>query len=302
MTEYLPEGDLKNLCLNIKLTPDMMLSMFKDVASGMNHIHVNFINSHFSHLTSLPSFSLRTSFIVTWQLEIYWFLLKETNTSSRFVNSQRMTTVLNSLIQQVADFGLSRITESGIYDATNNVSLPVKWSSPEVLLNSKFSKASDVWSFGIKDSFLILCELLMDTFSGVVMWEVVERSLPYVGMTNREVIEEVCKKKYRLPKPAMIQNCSEEVVDQLYSLMMSCWESEPSARPTFEEMCTRLNSIQKQLGLNPANETLHPEETTTALTVTSEGGSDYYQTSSNGDNDGKTNVIYQADSDSVSNK
>lgn len=52
--------------------------------------------------------------------------------------------------------------------------------------------------------------------------------VPYPGMHNREVIENV-EKGYRMPKPV-----NNHLPDALYRLMLSCWEADPDNRPTFE--------------------------------------------------------------------
>jgi len=48
---------------------------------------------------------------------------------------------------KVADFGMSRKLESSYY-ATENKSVPVKWSAPEAIQKGVFTFKSDVWSFG----------------------------------------------------------------------------------------------------------------------------------------------------------
>jgi serine/threonine protein kinase len=59
-------------------------------------------------------------------------------------------------------------------------------------IEGKYSRASDVWSFGI------------------LFWEIMTGGvLPYFDIpTNREVIQEVVKGGYRLPKP---DNCPDEI-------------------------------------------------------------------------------------------
>ncbi|KAH7707831.1 TK/KIN6 protein kinase [Aphelenchoides avenae] len=50
---------------------------------------------------------------------------------------------------KVADFGLCRCTNAELYNAYQEVGLPVRWLSPEALKKAEFSTASDVWSFGV---------------------------------------------------------------------------------------------------------------------------------------------------------
>jgi len=61
--------------------------------------------------------------------------------------------------------------------------MPIRWTAPEALENSKFSTASDVWAFGV-----LLHEI----------WTKAE--LPYKGWSNQRVWVEVLA-GYRLPCP-----------------------------------------------------------------------------------------------------
>lgn len=50
---------------------------------------------------------------------------------------------------KVADFGLSRLMESDIYNAREGAKFPIKWTAPEALAYNKFSIKSDVWGMMI---------------------------------------------------------------------------------------------------------------------------------------------------------
>ncbi|GFQ71333.1 tyrosine-protein kinase Src64B [Trichonephila clavata] len=114
-------------------------------------------------------------------------------------------------IVKVADFGLARIIEDSEYTARQGAKFPIKWTAPEAALLGRFSIKSDVWSYGI-----LLYELIT------------HGQVPYPGMHNREVIEQV-ERGYRMPKPS---NC--ECPDSVYSMMLQCWDADPEKRPTFE--------------------------------------------------------------------
>lgn len=120
-----------------------------------------------------------------------------------------------SRIVKVADFGLARVIEDSEYTARQGAKFPIKWTAPEAAMYGKFSIKSDVWSYGI-----LLYEL------------VTHGSIPYAGMHNKEVIEQV-QKGYRIPRPTNC-DCPEEV----YRIMLDCWHSDPDKRPTFEFLTT----------------------------------------------------------------
>lgn len=115
----------------------------------------------------------------------------------------------NNLICKIADFGLARLIEDNEYTARQGAKFPIKWTAPEAAMYGRFTIKSDVWSFGI-----LVCEL------------VTKGRIPYPGMSNREVLEQV-EKGYRMPCPS---GCP----PSLHDLMKQCWKGDPEERPTFE--------------------------------------------------------------------
>ncbi|KAK3090929.1 hypothetical protein FSP39_015809 [Pinctada imbricata] len=112
-------------------------------------------------------------------------------------------------IAKVADFGLARIIEDDEYNPKHGAKFPIKWTAPEAALYGRFTIKSDVWSYGI-----LLVEIV--TYGQV----------PYPGMTNRDVLEQV-DRGYRQAKP---NNCP----DSMYDIMKKCWDKKAQNRPTFE--------------------------------------------------------------------
>lgn len=76
----------------------------------------------------------------------------------------------------------------------------------------------------------VMCLLLLFIIFrsyGITFWEIMTfGSMPYTGMTNKETMNYVMRGG-RLSRPVI---CPEPV----YSLMSSCWITNPEERPTFE--------------------------------------------------------------------
>ena len=67
----------------------------------------------------------------------------------------------------------------------------MRWTAPEAIAYSKFTSASDVWSYG------------------VVIWEILSfGERPYCGWTNQDVIAAV-DTGYRLPPPMASQSINQ---------------------------------------------------------------------------------------------
>ncbi|CAG5133024.1 unnamed protein product, partial [Candidula unifasciata] len=122
---------------------------------------------------------------------------------------------------KIGDFGLARyIYDNVVYVNRRGGRLPVKWMSVEAIFDMSFSTASDVWSFGI-----LLYEIV--TLGGT----------PYPTIPTRELLREL-QEGYRMEKP---ENCS----NQIYEMMMQCWQTNPNDRPTFSLLSQWLQAMIK---------------------------------------------------------
>ena len=128
---------------------------------------------------------------------------------------------------QVTDFGLCRSVASqsrylATYDARHdNEEVPKLWIPPESLKNNYYSRASDVWAFG------------------VTLWEIATNGrLPYDTwacgddeLVQRVVLGEV------MPIP---DGCP----PQLYEVMKKCWFYKPGERPKFAALEGELRALE----------------------------------------------------------
>ena len=112
-----------------------------------------------------------------------------------------------NLTCKVADYALNEY----LYKKCAENVFPIRWTAPEAAQYSRFTVKSDVWSFGI------------------VLYEIITQGKnPYIGMTNKEVLEKVLE-GYRMPQP---MGCP----DKVYDIMQYCWRTEPDDRYTFDTL------------------------------------------------------------------
>uniref|UniRef100_A0A914XHG7 Protein kinase domain-containing protein n=1 Tax=Plectus sambesii TaxID=2011161 RepID=A0A914XHG7_9BILA len=91
---------------------------------------------------------------------------------------------------KIGDFGLSRRTISGSYQKCHNPLLPVKWTAPEVFINSTIPIESDLYTFGI-----LLWELF--TLGGTPHEQFI-----FIQEVEDEEVSVVVKKGKRMNKPS----------------------------------------------------------------------------------------------------
>ncbi|KAI0210824.1 Tyrosine-protein kinase Btk29A [Lamellibrachia satsuma] len=127
----------------------------------------------------------------------------------------------NNVIK-VGDFGLARFVLDDDYTSSSGTKFPIKWASPEVLQYTRFSSKSDVWAFGI---------LMWEIFSG--------GDMPYRGIKNPDVIQQVVNRKKRL-------ECPRDCPAAVYDVMMNCWKMMADHRPPFRDLYNELLKLQEE--------------------------------------------------------
>nr|KAF7412882.1 hypothetical protein H0235_012733 [Vespula pensylvanica] len=122
-------------------------------------------------------------------------------------------------IVKISDFGMSREEEEYIV-SDGMKQIPIKWTAPEALNFGKYTSLCDVWSYG------------------VLMWEIFSKGgNPYSGMSNSQAREKI-DAGYRMPAP-------ENTPDEIYRLMLRCWEYEPEKRPHFDQIYTVVETLSQ---------------------------------------------------------
>eukprot|EP00051_Salpingoeca_urceolata_P006229 m.82670 g.82670 ORF g.82670 m.82670 type:complete len:657 (-) comp14738_c0_seq1:118-2088(-) len=140
----------------------------------------------------------------------------------RDVAARNVLVGANSLCK-LSDFGRCSQLETGQSSLTDHadVTLPIKWCAPEVLIKRTFSRASDIWAVG------------------VLMWEVLSGGeAPMNDVANANVANEL-RRGVRMATPPG----SDSVIA---SLMQDCWKDEPSERPTAASLKDLLQAAADQ--------------------------------------------------------
>ena len=129
-------------------------------------------------------------------------------------------------VVKIADFGMSRsLYEDSYYRVRGRAMLPIRWMASESFYG-RFSEKTDVWAYG------------------VTMWEIFTlcKQQPYEELDDQEVIQDAIRGVSRqlLPRP---EGCSQE----LYEVMLRCWEYVPDERADFEEIFSTLSAIHRYM-------------------------------------------------------
>lgn len=120
-------------------------------------------------------------------------------------------------VAKVSDFGLAREENFTLEGGK----LPIKWTAPEALKQSKFSNKSDMWSFGI------------------LLWEIYSFGrVPYPRIPLADVVKHV-EKGYKMEAP---EGCPPEV----YEIMRQAWHLQPDERPTFRGVKDELGRLKSK--------------------------------------------------------
>ncbi|PRP86427.1 kinase family protein [Planoprotostelium fungivorum] len=113
---------------------------------------------------------------------------------------------------KLADFGFSRIIGQDSLETKTSTNMgPIKWMSPECLTNMSYSRASDVWSYGI------------------ILWEIIAKDRPHREM---DIIDAAIQIRAGLSPP--IPDHTPAFFKQLLPRL---WHIDPAKRPNIDEVC-----------------------------------------------------------------
>ncbi|KAK2077996.1 hypothetical protein QBZ16_003864 [Prototheca wickerhamii] len=128
---------------------------------------------------------------------------------------------------KVTDFNLSRLSDTTSV-ASSMVANNPRWHAPEVIHSQNYTKASDVYAFGL------------------ILWELLTWKLPFAELTPFQIILTVAERGER---PHVPENPADYAGGDFYgseryvALMRACWAQTPAERPGFDQVIVILREI-----------------------------------------------------------
>ncbi|ALR84495.1 putative serine/threonine-protein kinase receptor [Niemeyer virus] len=131
---------------------------------------------------------------------------------------------------KVSDFGLTKFKSDVKSINPEKFAGTIQWTAPEILSEDRQVDyiLSDVYSFGI------------------IMWELITRDQPYFGMSPAAIAVSVIRDNFR---PLISDQLRSEVAPEYIELLTNCWHFDPTIRPTFLEIMTRLSNLMGDSGM-----------------------------------------------------
>ncbi|XP_068608992.1 tyrosine-protein kinase JAK2-like [Brachionichthys hirsutus] len=140
---------------------------------------------------------------------------------------------------KIGDFGLTKVLpqDKEYYTVREPGESPIFWYAPESLTESKFSVASDVWSFGV-----VLYELFTLSDKNCSPPAVFMEKMGHEKQGQMIVYHliDLLKQGFRLPAPDICQK-------EIHKMMTDCWNAEPRLRPTFKTLTHSVETIRDGL-------------------------------------------------------
>ncbi|XP_033209043.1 mitogen-activated protein kinase kinase kinase 10 isoform X2 [Belonocnema kinseyi] len=199
--EYARGGSLNRILSGRKIRPDVLVDWSIQIARGMDYLH------------NKAPISL---------------IHRDLKSSNVLLSEPIENDDLQYKTLKITDFGLAR----EVYKTTRmSAAGTYAWMAPEVIKKSTFSKASDVWSFG------------------VLLWELLTGETPYKGIDALAVAYGVAVNKLTLPIPS---TCPQP----WRFLMEACWASDSHCRPDFTEILQALDGVRSAFAATP-HESFH---------------------------------------------
>ena len=197
------------------------------------------------YLSKFTQAGLSTHHIVNYGIQILAAMghLHKRKLLHKDISARNCFLMTDSQSLKLCDSALSRdLFPSDYHCLGDNNNRPIKWMPLEAIAHNKYSKASDVVSRSkfSRNFRTNVTSLFFQWSYGVFMWELMTKAQQPFSEVDPFEIEDYLNGGYRLHQP---MNCP----DQLYSVLVSCWGSQPQERASVHQLHQTLQELQKQL-------------------------------------------------------
>lgn len=117
-----------------------------------------------------------------------------------------------NLYPKICDFGIARFKADSETPITGQIGTP-HWMAPELFKNNSYDTKVDVYSYAI------------------ILWEMLTEDTPFKGQNPMQIMTAVVQKAERPPMPKNVPYALEQ-------LIKLCWATDPTERPTFDDIFT----------------------------------------------------------------
>lgn len=190
--EYMEQGSLWWVLRKGNLKPEQQKQIALDIARGLHYLHSKDI------------------------------LHRDLKSANILINKHDQA--------KLADFGLAKTAYKSI-QTIKSQSQAMGWLAPETLHTGDYTKASDLYSFGM------------------LLWEIVTGKEPYQDKKPAEIIKHVVDRNQREALAANIPEVYRKLIDQ-------CWQVDPKRRPALSDILRQLEAYQPRPA-SPSAETYY---------------------------------------------
>ncbi|RIA91165.1 kinase-like domain-containing protein [Glomus cerebriforme] len=203
------------------ITKDIMIIMpYYNLGDLINYIS----NDFFSISWKIKLDKLKDIIFGLKEIHIVSIIHRDFHSGNIFFNNNGISDIDKVVI---GDLGISKSAAESNDDNENYGIIP--YMAPEIFQGQKYSKASDIYSFGM------------------IMWELMTGRRPFWDRNHdTELIIEICDGE----RPPIVTNAPEDYID----LMKECWHSDPNKRPIanyvkykIEEILRKNNQIPTEI-------------------------------------------------------
>src|SRR3954452_14678381 len=132
---------------------------------------------------------------------------------------------ITSISSVTGDLGISKSAIESSDDNDNEIYGIIPYVAPEIFQGQKYTKASDVYSFGM------------------IMWELMTGRRPFWDhVHDTELIIKICDGLH----PPILTNAPEGYIE----LMQECWNLDPNKRPTVADLMNKIITIKNKGSYN----------------------------------------------------